>query len=84
MPARANGGDWASNDAFAGGVLGDFAGEVALSAQRVSITPKLAAREFRAALRLSKDAIAFDGMTGEHRRRPASAASWRSSRPMPG
>jgi len=64
MPA-ANGGNWASNDAFAGGALGDFSGQVALSAQRVSIKPKLAAREFRAALRLSKDAIAFDGVTGE-------------------
>jgi hypothetical protein len=68
MPASAaaSGNGWAWSSApFAGGVLGDFAGQVALKAQRANITPQLAVREFRAALRLGKDAIAFDDMAGE-------------------
>lgn len=67
MPASAaSRGGWSwSSEPFAGGALGDFAGQVALRAQRVNVTPRLAAREFRAAMRLSKDAIAFDDMTAE-------------------
>ncbi len=68
MPSSvaASRGGWSwSSEPFAGGALGDFVGQVALKAQRVNVTPRLAAREFRAAMRLSKDAIAFDDLTAE-------------------
>jgi large subunit ribosomal protein L24 len=62
-PPAANNGGWIWPSApFAGGILGDLAGEVTLKAQRINLTPKLAAREFRATMRLSKDSLALDDM----------------------
>jgi uncharacterized protein involved in outer membrane biogenesis len=65
-PAAPNAVAWVwSSEPFAGGAFADLAGTVALKATRVDITPRLAAREFRAALHFGKDAVSLDGMTGE-------------------
>ncbi len=61
-PAYAAG--W-SPAAFAGGVIGDLTGELALNAQRAALTPNLALRNFRTSLHFGKDAVSLDGMTGE-------------------
>jgi AsmA-like C-terminal region len=65
MPAQAkrDGAAWSwSSEPFGSGVLGDFAGRIALKARRVELLPHLDAREFRATLRLGKDELAFDDM----------------------
>ena len=53
-----------SSEPFAGGVFGDYAGQIALKARRVDLLPRLTAREFRATLRFGKHEFAFDDMTG--------------------
>ena len=68
MPAAAgNNGNAAwvwSSEPFAGGMFGDYGGQIALKARRVGVLPRLTAREFRASLRFGKDEFAFDDMTG--------------------
>jgi len=68
MPAAAgNNGNAAwvwSSEPFAGGMFGDYGGQIALKAQRIDLLPRLTAREFRASLRFGKDEFAFDDMTG--------------------
>ena len=65
-PAAPNAAAWTwSSEPFAGGAFADLAGTVVLKATRVDITPRLAAREFRAALHFGKDAVSLDEMTGE-------------------
>jgi len=68
MPAAAgNNGNAAwvwSSEPFAGGMFGDYGGQIALQARRVGVLPRLTAREFRASLRFGKDEFAFDDMTG--------------------
>jgi uncharacterized protein involved in outer membrane biogenesis len=66
-PAASKGGaawTW-SSEPFAGGVFGDYGGQVALKARRVDLLPRLTARELRANLRFGKDAFAFDDITGD-------------------
>ena len=63
LAAGNNGAVWSSAP-FAGGVMGDMNGQVALSVQRASITSRLALRDFHGALRFGKDAVALDDMTG--------------------
>ena len=67
MPTSASQGGtpWTwSSEPFAGGVFGDYGGQIALKARRVDVLPRLTAREFRATLRFGKDEFAFDDMTG--------------------
>lgn len=68
MPAAAgNNGNAAwvwSSEPFAGGMFGDYGGQIALKARRAGVLPRLTAREFRATLRFGKDEFAFDDMTG--------------------
>jgi large subunit ribosomal protein L24 len=66
MPAAAgSSAAWAwSSEPFAGGAFGDYGGQIALKARHVSVLPRLMAREFRATLRVGKNEIAFDDMTG--------------------
>ena len=54
-----------SSEPFAGGVFGDYAGQIALKARRADLLPQLTAREFRATLRFGKDEFAVDDMTGD-------------------
>jgi large subunit ribosomal protein L24 len=49
---------------FAGGWPGNYDGTVSLRAMRASLTPSLAAREFRAQLRVMPGALSLDNVTG--------------------
>ncbi|HSP50480.1 MAG TPA: AsmA family protein [Pseudolabrys sp.] len=53
-----------SSEPFAGGMFGDYGGQIALKASRVGVLPRLTAREFRATLRFGRQEFAFDDMTG--------------------
>jgi uncharacterized protein involved in outer membrane biogenesis len=67
MPAAAGNNNtvWVwSSEPFAGGVFGDYGGQVALKAQRVEVLPQLTAREFRATLRFGRQEFAVDDITG--------------------
>src|SRR5450756_2043067 len=68
MPAAAgNNGNAAwvwSSEPFAGGMFGDYGGQIALKAQRIDLLPRLTAREFRASLRFGRQEFAFNDMTG--------------------
>ena len=56
---------WAwSSEPFADVAFGEFTGEVALKARRLELSPQLAAREFRASLRLNKQEFVLDDLTG--------------------
>ncbi len=58
-------GGWAWPDApFEGGWFGDFTGALTIKARQFAVLPGLAAREFRGTLRLGKNALAFDDVTG--------------------
>ncbi len=58
--------DWAwSSEPFAPGGFGDFTGQVALKARRLDVSPRIAAREFRATLRLGKDEFTVDDVSGD-------------------
>ncbi len=68
MPAQVkrDGAAWTwSSEPFGSGVFGNYAGRIALKARRVELLPHLAAREFRAALRLGKDGFALDDMVAD-------------------
>jgi large subunit ribosomal protein L24 len=53
-----------SNEPFAGGFLGAATGQVALKARRAELLPGVTAREVRTTLRLGKDDVSFDDITG--------------------
>ncbi len=66
MPAS-DGGNAAwtwSTEPFAGGVFGDYAGQVALKVRRVDFSPRLVAREFRATLQLGKQELVINDASG--------------------
>lgn len=67
MPAASAGGvGWAWSSApFADGVIGDYGGEVKVKARRAELLPRLTAREFSTTLRLGKDELGFDDLSGE-------------------
>ena len=68
LPAPANNDNagWAwSSEPFSSGAFAEFSGQVALKAHRLDMLPQLTAREFRATLRLGKDEITLDDMTGD-------------------
>ena len=53
-----------SSEPFAGGMFGDYGGQIALQARRVDVLPRLTAREFRTTLRFGRQEFVFDDMTG--------------------
>jgi uncharacterized protein involved in outer membrane biogenesis len=58
-------GRWAwSSEPFAGGFLGAATGQVALKARRAELLPGVTARELRTTLRLGKDDVRFDDISG--------------------
>jgi uncharacterized protein involved in outer membrane biogenesis len=68
MPAAANSGGpaWSwPGEPFAGGLFGDYGGQIAFKARRLDITPRLTARQFGATLRLGKDELSIDDMAGD-------------------
>jgi len=68
VPPQANTGaaSWAwSSEPFGDGAFGEFTGQVAIKVQRFDMSPRLAAREFRASLRLGRQEFAIDDMTGD-------------------
>jgi large subunit ribosomal protein L24 len=66
MPAGNGKTAWSwSSEPFSSGVLGDYAGQIALQARRAELLPRLMAREFRATLLLGKDQFSFNDMTGD-------------------
>jgi len=68
MPAPATGkdGGWTMpGGPFAGGVIGDLTGAVALKAQRVTVGPQLAITGFSARMQFLSDAVTFDTISGD-------------------
>ncbi len=68
MPASAvgNGTAWSWSSApFAGGLLGNFDGQIALQAMQANLTPHVAVRELHAAMHLGKNQIRLDGLRGD-------------------
>ncbi len=67
MPSAAKGGaSWAwSSEPFAGGVFGDYGGQIVLKARRADLLPGLAARELRATLRWGANEFSFDDVSGD-------------------
>ena len=51
--------------AFSGGLLGALTGEIAFTAQRADLAPRLTLRQFHTRLRFAKDAVSFDDLGGE-------------------
>ncbi len=49
---------------FGPGAFGDYAGQVSLKVRRVSLLPRLTARQFSATLHAGKDSFALDDMAG--------------------
>jgi large subunit ribosomal protein L24 len=68
MPAAPAGNDnaaWGwSGEPFAGGLFGDYGGQIALNARQVGLLPSLTAREFRGTLRFGNNEFAIDDMAG--------------------
>jgi uncharacterized protein involved in outer membrane biogenesis len=63
--APATGSAWSwSSEPFGTGLLGKFAGKVALKFGRADMLPQLSARELNATLRFGKDELAFEDATG--------------------
>jgi AsmA-like C-terminal region len=62
-PAAANAAAWA-NEPFGQGLLGRLSGQIVVKSDRVSVTPKLAARAARGVLRLEKSKLTLAEMTG--------------------
>jgi large subunit ribosomal protein L24 len=68
MPATVNGGAtaWAwPGEPFAGGLFGDYGGQIAFKARRLDIAPRLTAHQFGATLRFGKDELSVDDMSGD-------------------
>jgi large subunit ribosomal protein L24 len=81
-PATGKGGTaWSwSSEPFAGGMFGDYGGQVALKVRRVELLPQLTARELRANVRFDRDVFAFDDISGDVAGgRLAGQASFRSA-----
>ena len=63
--SAATGGAWSwSSEPFGTGLLGKFAGKVALKFGRADLVPQLTIRDLKATLRFAKDELAFDDATG--------------------
>lgn len=63
LPANAA---WAwSSEPFGDNMFGDYTGQIALKVRRLDALPRLIAREFRSTLRLGKNELVFDDMSGE-------------------
>ncbi len=57
---------WAwSAEPFTDGAFGDFAGSVALKVRRLDVSPQLAVREFRSALRFGDHALTLGDLAGD-------------------
>ncbi|HEY1310441.1 MAG TPA: AsmA family protein [Pseudolabrys sp.] len=57
---------WAwSSEPFAGGVFGNYSGQIALKARRADLLPGLAARELRATLRWGNNEFSMDDLSGD-------------------
>lgn len=54
-----------SSEPFGDNVLGDYTGQITLKARRLDALPRLSAREFRGTLRLEKNEVVVDDMSGE-------------------
>ena len=67
MPAiHGSGAAWTwPGEPFAGGWFGDYSGQIAFRARRLDIAPGLTARQFGATLRLGKDELSIDDISGE-------------------
>ena len=67
MPSAANSGaGWTwSSEPFAGGVLGDYSGQIMLKARRADLLPRLTTREFRATLHFGKNELSVDDASGD-------------------
>ncbi len=67
MPSAASSGaGWVwSSEPFAGGVFGDYGGQIALKARRADLLRGLAARELRATLRWGNNEFSFDDVSGD-------------------
>ena len=64
-PAASHGAAWAwPEDPFGAGAFGNFDGKLSLKLRQVELLPRLTAREFRATLRLGKNALTLDDMAG--------------------
>ena len=62
---RTGGTAWSwSSEPFAGGVLGNYTGEIALKARQAALLPTLTVREFRATLHLEPNEFAADAISG--------------------
>jgi large subunit ribosomal protein L24 len=53
-----------SSEPFAGGLFGDYGGQIAFNARQVGLLPSLTARQFRGTLRFGKNEFAIDDVTG--------------------
>ncbi len=68
MPATADSDAtaWAwPGEPFAGGLFGDYGGQIAFKARRLDIMPRLTARQFGATLRFGKDELSVEGISGD-------------------
>ena len=63
--AATDGGWKLPSTAFSGGLLGMLTGEIALTAQRADLAPRLILRQFHTRLHFAKDAVSFDDIGGE-------------------
>ena len=54
-----------SDEPFAGGLFGDYAGKIAVKARNADLLPQLAAREFAATLNFDKQELSLDEITGD-------------------
>jgi large subunit ribosomal protein L24 len=63
MPAG-KGAGW-SDEPFAAGFFGDYAGQIALKAHTADLSPQLAAREFGASLKFGKQEFSLGNITGD-------------------
>jgi large subunit ribosomal protein L24 len=67
MPAAAtSGAGWAwSSQPFAGGVFGEYGGQIALKAQLADLLPGMVTRELRATMRWGNNEFSFDEVSGD-------------------
>jgi large subunit ribosomal protein L24 len=64
-PASIGSAAWGwSSEPFAGGLFGDYGGQIALNARQVGLLPSLTAREFRGTLRFGNNEFAIDDVAG--------------------
>lgn len=63
MPAS-KGAGW-SDEPFAPGIFGDYAGQIVLKARNADLSPQLSAREFGASFKFGKQKLSLDDITGD-------------------